>query len=88
MQRLNFLLTLAFMQVIQWFNYFDISIAVQKTEQGYKCIKYLDGKNLVGESLSFDDLKELELYLLEHPGCPRNEVLAFIEENRRNLQIS
>ena len=73
------------MKVIRWFNYFDISIAVQKQNDSYKCIKHLDGKNLIGESITFDDLKELELYLLEHPGCPREEVLEFIEENRKTL---
>ena len=73
------------MDIIKWFDYFDISIAVQKQNGGYKCIKYLDGKNLVGESITFLDIKELELYLLEHPGCPREDVLAFIEDNRKAI---
>ena len=73
------------MELIKWFTYFDISIAVQKNESSYKCIKYLDGDKLVGESIQFKHLKDLELYLLEHPGCPRTEVLNFIESHKQEL---
>ena len=73
------------MELIKWFTYFDISIAVQKTDTTYKCIKYLDGEKLVGESIKFNELKDLELYLLEHPGCPRVEVMNFIEFHKQSL---
>jgi len=66
------------MKYAAWIDYPSMSIAVQKVDSGYRCLKYVNNSIIRNTDKTFDTKDELENFLLELPSPPKEEIKTLI----------
>ncbi|MEX1003579.1 MAG: hypothetical protein WDZ35_15780 [Crocinitomicaceae bacterium] len=61
-----------------WLNYPSITIAVERVDEGYRCVKFVEESIVRGGAVFCEDERELKHFLLSIPNPPKKEISELI----------
>lgn len=62
------------MKYTAWIDFPTMSIAVQKTDNGFRCVKYVNGSIIRGAEKIVSDIDELKAFLITLPGSKSADI--------------
>ena len=66
------------MTFLGWIEYPSMMYAIHKNEQGFLCVKYVNGNKIEGAQFSFENPDKLQVFLLALPNANTEEIEKFL----------